>query len=1022
MLLQVSLQVSLINLPSDYKFLKMKNRLIAFLVGIMIAAPSPSFAQVAGGTVAEQQDYTFALGLYRDGQYHLAFDQFKRFLANYPSSRRTDEILFLSGECLLQEKMYDSALSNYQEVMQRFPGSSYFTRCELRSGEIYFQLNQLDRSEHLLKRVLSNSDDNDVKGEAAYKLGDLFIARQDYNNAIKYFDLCYQGYPKSGFADYAMYGSAWCYGKLGNFGESKKGFESLIVSFPDSKLGADATEKVGECDFFLGSYGLSVAELTRAMGLSSDSQVVEPALYFQGRAYAALGETDSAETSYSEYMDRFPSGDHSAEVRVLLSKILLAGNGEASRALTLLRQVDPGSPVYFDARIEAGRAFEAAGFPDSAEAALTGLVKSTQDPVKVARAYYALGKLYFQNKSYGKSEQAFLLASKAPAQYPEAMKNAALAAASEGDYNNAKIYFLDAISRLKGKDLVGAHFDYAAALYAAGDFLGAANVYTATLDIALTDNERAEAIYMSAESSYRGGDYRTALENYKKYIRSFPSGDNAAAALLGVGYSYYFSNEFIKAAQSFQDYINNYPTSTSLSDAYYRLGDCYYYYQDYQKALSVYQNAALRFEADTSAAYAWYQVGQSEFKLGQNDSALTAFNYVLNNYRSTSIAPEAQYAIGWIHFSAKDFSQSIQDFNLVVTNFPRSPIAARALYSKGDAYYNQGDYQDALASYRDLLEKHPTSNYVDNALVGMQYCLTLLGRTTEAEEVIDTFVRNHPNLPHVDRIYYKKIEYALNQKRYSDAERYLREFIVKFPESTMVGKAYYNLALVEITLHREKSAIGVLSDLIKKRPKTEYTSAGMVKLAEIYQGRRDFAEAERLFEEAASAGDDYTTAAQVGLGRLYLQEGDTLRAESNLSKAALSQTDSLNDGQKAEAKVLLSEIYFDKGRTQDAISLANSVAKTRDDLIGARAQLHVAEYYCASGDSSDAVLAFLRVKYVFANFSDVVAESQLKLANCLLKFGNRNDAKSLLEEFIKGRADDSYTRQARKQLDKLESH
>ena len=999
----------------------MKTRLVTFLVLLMIAVPSFSLAQVAGGTVAEQQDYTFALGLYRDDQYQLAYDQFKKFLQNYPGSRRTDEILFLSGECLLQEKMYDSALSDYQRVMERYPGSSYFTRSELRTGEIYLQINQLTKSEKLLKNVLSNSDDNDVKGEAAYKLGELFVAREDYNNAIKYFDLCYQGYGKSGFADYSMYGAAWCYGKLGNFDESKKGFENLIVSFPDSKLSADATEKMGECDFFLGNDSLAVAELIRAMSLSVVGQVMEPALYFEGRAYSALGMNDSATAAYSDYMNRFPTGDHSSEVRVLLSRLLLASKEGAGRALQLLREVSPDSPVYFDSRIETGRAYQAAGFPDSAEIEMNNLAKSTQNPEKLAAVNFELGKLYFENKSYTKSEDAFLLASKVPAQYAEAMKNAALSAAAEGDYNHAKLYFLNAISRLTGKQLVDAHFDYAAALYAAGDYLGAANVYASTLDVASTDDQRAEALFMSAESFYRGGDYRSSLPAYQKYLHSFPSGDHASAALLGVGYSQYFSREFIKAAQAFQKFIDTYPDSPLLTDAYFRLGDCFYYYQDYQRALGVYTDAAARFQSDTSSAYVWYQIGQTHFKLGQNDSALTSFNYVLSRYAGTSIAPEAQYAIGWVHFSEKEYAQSITDFDKVVADFPASPVAARALYSKGDAYYNLGQYQQALGSYRELLEKHPTSNYVDNALVGMQYCLTLLGRTTEAEKVIDSFVRSHPNLPHVDRIYYKKIEYALNQKRYSDAEIYLKEFIVKFPNSSMSGRAYYNLALVEITLHREKSAIGVLSDLISKKPPNEYTTAGMVKLAEIYQSRRGYGEAEKLFAQAASAGDDYTTAAQVGLGRLYLQEGDTLRAESYLSKAALSQTDSLNDGQKAEAKVLLSEIYFDKGRTQDAISLANSVAKTRDDLIGAQAQLHVAEYYCASGDSSNAVLAFLRVKYVFASFNDVVAESQLKLANCLTRFGNLRDAKSLLEEFIRGRGDDTYARQARRQLAKLES-
>ena len=991
--------------------------LVAVLISVI---PSISFSQVAGGTVAEQQDYTFALGLYRDGQYQLALQQFKTFLKNYPNSQRVDEITFLSGECLLQERMYDSALGEYEKVMEQFPSSSYFARSELRAGEIYLQLDRLDKSEKLLKNALSNSNDNDMKGEASYKLGQLFAAREDYNNAIKYFELSYEGYKNSQFADYAMYGAAWCYGKLGDFGKSRSKFTNLLTAYPDTKLKADATEKIGECNFFLGNYNAAIKELANSRQISSEEQVAAPALYYQGRAYEAVNLPDSARAIYSEYLKEFPTGDHSSEVRVLLSRILIADKNGAA-ALQLLSQVKPNDAVYFESRLEVARAYEASNSPDSAESTLLELTKTSNSPNDLARVYFALGKFYFREKAYPKSESAFLLASKDAGLYPEAMKNAAVSAAAGSDYNNAKIYFLDAISKLKGEDLLDAHFDYAAALYAAGDYKGAAQIYMATQDIAATDTKKSDALYMTAESFYRAGDFGMSLANYQKYITTFPNGEHAETALLGVGYSYYFSNDFINAAQAFQKFIDSYPNSTLLSDAYLRLGDCFYYYKDYEKALGVYESAAAKFASDTTSAYAWYQVGQSNFRLGQFDSALIAFQYVLGHYSNSTVAPEAQYAVGWVYFSQKKYSKAVPEFDKVVLNYASSPVASRALYSKGDSYYNAGMYEDALASYRALLEKYPTSDYVDNAIVGMQYCLTVLGRTNEADKVIDTFVRDHPLLPHVDKIFYKKIEYALNQKRYSEAERYLKEFIVKFPRSSMTGKALYNLALVEINLGREKTAMGILSDLIDKKPNDEYTTAGKIKLAEIYQAKKSYTEAEKLLTEAAATGDAYSTAAEVDLGRLYLQKGDTLRAESNLSKAALSQTDSVNDGQKAEAKVLLSEIYFSKGRTQDAISLANSVAKTREDLIGAQAQLQAARYYCASGDSSNAVLSFLRVKYVFASFNDIVAKSQLELADCLTKFGNINDAKSLLEEFIKGRSDDSFTRLAREKLKKLRS-
>ncbi len=988
---------------------------------MVLAAPSISLCQIAGGTVAEQQDYTFAIGLYRDGQYPIALQQFKAFISRYPGSGHIDEVTFLAGECLLQERMFDSALSYYQRVMEQFPGSHYFTQSELRSGEIYLQLKKLDKAERLLKNVLANSGDNGVKGEASYKLGQLFVARGDYNNAIKYFDLTYQGYPKSEFADYAMYGAAWSFGKLSQFAESKKAFAALLADYPNTRLRADAVEKMGECDFFLGNYREAANEFSIAISSTKNDEIVEPSLYYRGRAFVAVGEPDSARISLKEYLDQFPSGDHSQEVRVLYSTILIAAGSDIPEALHLLAQIKPDDPLYFNARLETARAYEASGDRDSAESTLLQLASSSKAESQVGRSYFELGKFYFQNKSYRQSQEAFLLASKDPSLYAEAMKNAAVSAAAASDYANAKLYFLNAISKLKGAQSVKAHFDYAASLYASHDFAGAAQIYTTAADIAPSDSEKSEALYMAAESSYRAGLYDRATADYQEYLKTYPAGDHAETAALGVGYSLYFSDHFAEAAKTFQDFINRYPSSPMLSDAYLRMGDCYYYGKSFQRALEIYKSAASLFAGDTSSAYAWYQIGQTYFQLGQYTQSLSAFQFVIGKYASSYVAPEARYAIGWVYFSEKDYTDAISNFSRVTEDYPNSDVAARALYSKGDSYYNSGNYESALINYRQLLEKYPTSQYVDNAIVGMQYCLTILGRTQEAERVIDDFVKDHPNLPNVDRIYYKKVEYALNQKHYQEAERDLRKFLAKFPNSSLVPKSLYNLGVVETHLGNSQEARQDFRKLISTLPSSDYTTAGQVKLAELYTGEADYAEAEKLLNEAAAASNDYSTTAQVDLGKLYLQRGDTLRAESNLSKAALSQTDSVNDGDKAEAKVLLSGIYFDKGRVADAISLANSVAKTRDDLIGAQAQLHVAEYYCASGDSSDAVLAFLRVKYVFSSFPDMVARSQLGLARCLVKYGNISDAKSLLEEFIKERSPDAFTRTAREELNKLDS-
>lgn len=910
------------------------------IVFLFYAVPSVSFSQVTD--VTEQQDYSFAVGLYRDGQYDLALQQFNSFLMNYPTTRYTEEITFLAGECLIQKRMYDSALGEYQKILNEYPNSLYFVRAKLRIGEVWLQLDKLDRSEKILKDFLADSADDDLKGEAAYKLGQLFTEKGDYGNAIKYFELSYKGYNGSGIADYAMYGSAWSYGKLGEFEESKEKFAELLAAYPGTKLKADAAEKMGECSFFLGDNKSAVVEFAKAASLSSESQVAEPALYYEGRAYQNIGGNDSAIFVYSNYLSRFPTGNHSSEVRLLLSKLLVATPSGARMALNVLNGVSQDDPFYFESRLETARAYEASGSPDTAKMILSTMTKSKYPPAQIAEAQYELGKLYFKIKSYPKSVESFLFASNDTSLFAEAMKNAAISSAASNDYRNAEKYFSNSILKLYGKDLLDAHFDYAAALYASGDYNGAAQIYVDAGKLGYSDSEKSEALYMAGESSYRASDYKSSLSYYQNYFQSYPNGSRSNTALLGVGYSNYFLRNFIAAAAAFQKFVDSYPASSLSSDALLRLGDCYYYNKDYEKALGIYDNASLKFSAgndgkkDSIATYAIYQSGECEYWLGRFQDAIDEFQSILRKYSNTSMAPDAQYAIGWVYFSQKLYSQAIGEFDKVTTNYPNNPTAVRALYSKGDSYYNSAQYQQALMCYSELLSKYSTSEFVDNAIVGMQYCLTVLGRPKEAETVIDDFVRDHPQLPNVDRVYYKKIEYALNQKHYSEAEHDLKEFIVKFPRSSLSGSALYNLALVEINLGKTKTAIGVLSDLISKKPDDEYATAGKVKLAELYGSNKSYSEAERLLIDASNAEDVYGVTAQTELGRFYLDRGDSSKAESVLSRVATSDT--LNDEERAKAKVMLSEIYFSKGRIHDAVSLASSVAKTRDDLIGAQAQ------------------------------------------------------------------------------------
>jgi TolA-binding protein len=60
----------------------------------------PGISQTDGRSIQEEQDYAFAVGLYRDRMYRMAHEEFQKFVRTYPNSAKAMNARFLSIESL----------------------------------------------------------------------------------------------------------------------------------------------------------------------------------------------------------------------------------------------------------------------------------------------------------------------------------------------------------------------------------------------------------------------------------------------------------------------------------------------------------------------------------------------------------------------------------------------------------------------------------------------------------------------------------------------------------------------------------------------------------------------------------------------------------------------------------------------------------------------------------------------------------------------------------------------------------
>src|SRR5690606_23282777 len=105
---------------------------ILFLLILLLGAHTA----LSQDTPEKEQDYAFALGLFKDKNYKLAFEQFTKFLDKYPDSDLRIDAEYYAGECLYQQAEFTDAAARFRTFTANHPKSKLADDAGFREGEI----------------------------------------------------------------------------------------------------------------------------------------------------------------------------------------------------------------------------------------------------------------------------------------------------------------------------------------------------------------------------------------------------------------------------------------------------------------------------------------------------------------------------------------------------------------------------------------------------------------------------------------------------------------------------------------------------------------------------------------------------------------------------------------------------------------------------------------------------------------------------------------------------------------------
>lgn len=999
------------------------------LVLLVLASPPAQFSSAQenpnpSSKIAEEQDYAFAHGLYKDGLFQLAGEQFERFTQRYTRSIKLPDATFLKAECQFQLEQYETAASEFSAFLDHFPSSNLADNAYFRLGDTYLKLKKTQEAISAFKSVLEKHGESKLAGEAAYWIGEACVKLEDYDNAIKYYTLSYENFPDNRLRDYALYSVAWTHQRKSEYAKAAEWYRKLLKEFPQSGLAASSKVRIGECYYYSKDYARAIEELTAARPTIDSTEQQGEADYLLGESYYNLDQFDKAQVQYEGFLANFPRHKLTNEVTYALGWALLKQKQFAGAARVFGRLSGGTDALGQAALYRKGVAEKLSGNRGEALKSFTQVYTDGPRGEYADNALYDTGLLYFEESKPSEAKGFF---ERMLSDYPtsdvraEAYQMLGECLLAESNFEAARSAFTQALAQSQApfEVKVTSAYQVAWCLLKLDRFKEAAEHFSRFLTQYPSHPRSTEATYWLAESEYRAGDYRNSLKHYQAVAES-PGNPRREEGLYGIGWSYYKLNDLSNAIGAFERLIVAFPAGKLSFDARLRLGDCYFQQKDYTKAAGVYRTVVRLYPRQEGAEYAYYQLAQTYFRSGDSEQASQYFSSVISAFPRSSLADDAQYALGWIKFQKKEYLAAVREFQLVVSNYPESEMAPRAFYSIGDAYYNLQQYAAAEKSYREVIRRFPRSSFAFDAITGVQYCLTAQGKTQEALAVIDVYIRDNPESALGEQLSLKKGELLFSQKRFDEAAQAYRSFLNQYPQSNQRASAMYWLAKSMAESGKTLDAADAFEQAASARnAPARIVSSSLLEAAHIFRNEKKYDRAFSVLSRAERELAKSEFAPEVALlkGLVFFDNGAIDEARSQFEYVVTSYGSTV---QADKARVGLVKISLQMKDYASAQSRAQAVATSRIDEVGAEAQYLSGVIYLESKEWQNAATAFLRLRYVFPSYDPWIARGYLGMGQAYEELKNLPRAKEAYRSALKFESEEEVVAEASSRLRRLE--
>jgi TolA-binding protein len=286
--------------------------------------------------------------------------------------------------------------------------------------------------------------------------------------------------------------------------------------------------------------------------------------------------------------------------------------------------------------------------------------------------------------------------------------------------------------------------------------------------------------------------------------------------------------------------------------------------------------------------------------------------------------------------------------------------------------------------------------------------------------VLDEFVRENPTSPVGEELQLKNGDLLFSQKKYSEAADVYRGFAVKYPKSKFLANAQYALAKCYRLQGSPDEAALAFERAAKTQNATDKVKGeSLFEAAEIYSLQHNSDRAILTLQNLQGEVKDPEVIAEA-----KLRTGELLRSLGKIGEANAQFEDVINEYGDLpvadEARIAEARVFFESKNYDRVKSIAEKVATSRKDEIGAEAQYLLGASLAGKEDWPNVITALLKVKYIFPSYERWVARACLGLGDAYEHLKDVRRSRESYQTVLKLKTDASVIEEAQRRLKRME--